>query len=597
MAGIQNTGTLITSAIRPNNSADLIASAFANEIKGGHHGYATLVERDLIIAERREWGMFATVYADGTASNNNTYQLTYGYSDTVITNNSNWVVFGGSLSGVFVTSSTIAFTAGFTVSADVINYSLTPNHLNDVGGATAGYVLSNDGSGNFIWVPQTAGTGSGGTGSVNFGTSSTIQFNTIGSTTSATIIPNSITASLLSTVDGGATAGYVLANDGLGNFTWVESIQSLQPTTTNYTISATGTDAYYGTASPTLFTYSSSDMYLVDFANTNTGLTAVTLNIDGLGAYEVISFDDNGPIGLTGGGEITPGQVYYVIFDGANFQISIQNPNSNSPLTYTSNVGSIAVGGIAAGTTFSEATMKQMWDALLKPTYLNPNFTSFNTSPVWMSGGSPGREVGATISAGTYSFVWSTSFPANVSPNTIIIKNGASVLISATANDGIAAVNHPVVNRTAAGSNTWGIYATRTSSVVISSAFSIFWYWRRFYGATSSATLTESQIHNTFTTAPWSALSTSRVGTYAFGAGGYKYFIWPSAFGEAILFRDYNTNLAVAMAGTASGYTQSIIGPYYHQNVSITNVNGITTNYYVYRTLNVLGGSINIVVT
>ena len=61
----QNIGTLITSAIRPNDSLDPIASAYAVEVKGGHHTYATLAERDAIILERREWGMLCTIYNDG----------------------------------------------------------------------------------------------------------------------------------------------------------------------------------------------------------------------------------------------------------------------------------------------------------------------------------------------------------------------------------------------------------------------------------------------------------------------------------------------------------------------------------------------------
>lgn len=92
-----NTGTLVTAAIRPNDSLDLIASAFANEVKGGHHGYATLAERDALITARREWGMLVTVYNDG--GNNGTYQLTYNYVDTDITNDSNWTLFSGGVSG------------------------------------------------------------------------------------------------------------------------------------------------------------------------------------------------------------------------------------------------------------------------------------------------------------------------------------------------------------------------------------------------------------------------------------------------------------------------------------------------------------------
>ena len=53
----QNIGTLVTAAIRPNDSLDLIASAYANEIMGGLHRATASTDRDAIITARREWGM------------------------------------------------------------------------------------------------------------------------------------------------------------------------------------------------------------------------------------------------------------------------------------------------------------------------------------------------------------------------------------------------------------------------------------------------------------------------------------------------------------------------------------------------------------
>ena len=73
----QNVGTLISAAIRPNNSLDPIASAFANEIKGGLHSSTASSDRDLTIFERREWGMMCYVVAL-----NKTYQLKYNLSST-----------------------------------------------------------------------------------------------------------------------------------------------------------------------------------------------------------------------------------------------------------------------------------------------------------------------------------------------------------------------------------------------------------------------------------------------------------------------------------------------------------------------------------
>lgn len=91
----KNTGTLITSAIRPNDSLDLIASAFANEIKGGNHGYLTFSFRDSIITERREWGMFCSVW-NPTASLVENYQLTYNNNSTNISDNLNWKLYSNS---------------------------------------------------------------------------------------------------------------------------------------------------------------------------------------------------------------------------------------------------------------------------------------------------------------------------------------------------------------------------------------------------------------------------------------------------------------------------------------------------------------------
>jgi hypothetical protein len=45
----KNIGTLISSAIRPNDSLDPIASAFG-EIKGGLHCYQNIAQKNAIIA-------------------------------------------------------------------------------------------------------------------------------------------------------------------------------------------------------------------------------------------------------------------------------------------------------------------------------------------------------------------------------------------------------------------------------------------------------------------------------------------------------------------------------------------------------------------
>jgi hypothetical protein len=135
---------------------------------------------------------------------------------------------GGSAS--FSNSTTIGFTqSGPTYSFFVNNGSLTASQLNtgSNGGATAGYILSNTGDGNFAWVPAGAG-GSTGTSSVEFHNTDTISFATQsipgGLSASASINLGSLTASHLNTgSSGGATAGYVLSNTSDGNFQWIQA--------------------------------------------------------------------------------------------------------------------------------------------------------------------------------------------------------------------------------------------------------------------------------------------------------------------------------------------------------------------------------------
>ncbi len=89
----KNIGTLVTAAIRPNDSLDPIASAYANEIMGGLHRATASSDRNAIISARREWGMLCYVIND-----NKTYQLTQ-YNSSVLTDNTNWVEFSGSGGG------------------------------------------------------------------------------------------------------------------------------------------------------------------------------------------------------------------------------------------------------------------------------------------------------------------------------------------------------------------------------------------------------------------------------------------------------------------------------------------------------------------
>lgn len=231
------------------------------------------------------------------------------------------------------------------------------------------------------------------------------------------------------------------------------------------------------------------------------------------------------------------------------------------------------IGGVSAGHTFA-GTVQDALDTLFYP-YQAPAFSSFSfsqTSPL---------EVGDTIAAGTKTFTWATSNSSNVQANTIKIDDitASTNLLTGGANDGSEALGIGAITKTSATSHTWRITGTNTNASNFTRDFSVSWQWRRFYGESTTATLVEADVEALRVT----GLATNFTGTFSFVGGGYKWIAYPTAWGLKTTFKDTATNLDVAMQ---AAYT-----------LAITNTFGQTTNYYVHRTTNILGGAINIAVS
>ena len=234
----------------------------------------------------------------------------------------------------------------------------------------------------------------------------------------------------------------------------------------------------------------------------------------------------------------------------------------------------ITVGGISAGSTFNNQTMQNMFDTLLYP-YQYPTFTAFS-----MSGQANPLEVGDTLT-GDRTFAWQTSHASNIVPDTIIINDvtGSAVLGSNLPNNGsfkVLALG-PLTFSTPT-TYTWHIQATNTKNATFSTNYSVYWYTRRYFGESTLPTLDADAI----TSLRVSSLVTGFSSTYAYTTGGYKYLCYPSSFGLASSFTDKSTNLNVPFEE-----------PYV---VTVTNDFGIEIEYNVHRTVNVLGGSINIII-
>ena len=269
------------------------------------------------------------------------------------------------------------------------------------------------------------------------------------------------------------------------------------------------------------------------------------ISVSGYGVSEDVIF----VIGQGGGG------------GGGSSSYSNSNPTPNT------------IGGIVAGSTFSNQTMEDMWNALLYP-YQAPGFTSFVISSQATT-----LEVGDSVAGGSRTFTWGASNPSNINTNSIEIEDitGSSILGSGLANDGTEDLNiGGAISKTTNTYHRWRITGVNSNSQNFSRNYDVNWMWMQYYGESATTPLAEADIEGLRV----NMLSNTIARTYAFNAGGYKYITYPSSLGTLTNFKDTSNNLPVPFE---SVYT-----------VNVTNSFGQSTNYNVHRTTNVLGGSINI---
>lgn len=266
--------------------------------------------------------------------------------------------------------------------------------------------------------------------------------------------------------------------------------------------------------------------------------------------------------GVTPGGYVIGG----VGGGGGSGSASIEYTNT-TPVPTT-------LGGITAGSTFVNVPITEMFDRLLYP-YQVPTFSAFS-----ISGQSTTLEVGAEIAAGTKTFTWSTTNPSNISGSgiTLLDFTNSTTIASGLPNTGTSNQSVSAVTKTSATSHIYRISATNTQATTFTRDFTVNWRWRMYWGTSANASLTENQIEGLIS----SSLVTNSTGTFAFAAGNYKYIAYPTVFGLKTSFKDPSTGFDVDMQAAST--------------VSVTNTFGVTTNYYVHRTTNTLGGSISITV-
>ena len=234
----------------------------------------------------------------------------------------------------------------------------------------------------------------------------------------------------------------------------------------------------------------------------------------------------------------------------------------------------VSIGGIPAGSTFDNMTMQEMWDALLYP-YQTPIFSSFTSSM------STPIEVGSTIPAGSVTFLWNTTNSSNIAANSIKIDDitAGNTLASGLANTGTTAISISEITNVMATSHQWKITATNTKGAFLSRTLNVYWQWKIYYGESALTDLIEADVEALRV----GTLAANVSGNYSFNAGEYKWICYPTSFGLKTTFKDASTNFDVAMQPALTK--------------SITNSQGVSTNYYCHRTVNKLGGSITIAIS
>jgi len=278
----KNVGTLISAAIRPVDSDDPIASAYAKEIKGGLHTTDNVSDRNAIIFERREWGMMCYSVAD-----DKTYQLTYNYTSTSIMDNNNWVEFSGSGGG-----------SGSEWVDSLLSIQNSPPVSPSNGDR---YMVGSSPSGG--WIALQSGL--------------IVQWNSVLSQWISTTPTDGM--SLVVDNEDGAIYRYETYG-GLYPFPLGDWKKERIGQIRDISFSSVNGASYSATSNPTFNSYVNDMIFLSTFNTTNTGGT-VSLNINGMGQVQLKKPTSNG---LTNFNplDIEVGLVYNVIYDGTYFQLN-----------------------------------------------------------------------------------------------------------------------------------------------------------------------------------------------------------------------------------------------------------------------------------
>ena len=255
----------------------------------------------------------------------------------------------------------------------------------------------------------------------------------------------------------------------------------------------------------------------------------------------------------------------------------IQELIDASEFTYTNDKQlPVTQGGLKAGMTFDHMPLKELLDKWLYP-YQAPSFTTLTVPRV-------SYKLGETF-ASPVRVTWDTKNQENIVANTVYftlanIDGVTSIRLNNTGKgpSGNESFSFDPIAKQEPAAITLRAIAQNTQGEMFSKEITIRWYRTVYYGNYDSETLNEGQAM-TLASVETDSVTGSRL---SFAANGYKWLLIPATWSSPTKYFDVATQFEVPMEQK--------------DNVTITNAFGVVQEYKAFRSVNRLGGSINILI-
>ena len=279
--------------------------------------------------------------------------------------------------------------------------------------------------------------------------------------------------------------------------------------------------------------------------------------------------------------------------------VRITDIGTGTPDTYDlASPANTSVGGIAPGYVLTGQTWQQIIEDLLI-VYQSPVITAFS-----INSQSATIEVGAIITS-PKTFTITYTNPDNVLADSFEISNDfvqatiygpAAVPTSGVATDPITFTSVQLLTN---GSVTWTAKIKNTQNSNILKTTTVNWRFKIYVGASSNTTLTENQIEALNVN---NQLTDTAVRTYTFpdysSNTQYLYFCFPhSVTGFTYPTTWLSGGLSFGMIENTAPYTNQDPSGRWYALVNVTNANGVSNQYRVYRSSQKLSGNLSVVIS